>query len=377
MSTLKVAAIQNPSAATAAITLDANGGALIGGQAAYARNLVYNGAMQIAQRGTSLTGSTTGGYLTADRWGYSVSNLGTWTQSVETDAPTGSGFRKSLKLLCTTADAAPAADDIAILYQGLEGQDLQRIAKGTPSAQQLSLSFWVKSNTTGTYVVWLLDNDNSRSVSASYTVSASGTWEKKTITLPVDTTGVLDNDNGGSMYLHWYLAAGSNSTSGTLQTTWGSDTAANRAVGQTNLAAATDNYWQVTGVQLEVGPVATPFEFKSFGQELRECQRYYQRLGGSTASSAVGSGLSNAAASGSAYANFICSMRDVPVVTISGTLQLSDTQTYDSDITSFTHEASTTGVRVLATTGGGMTAFRPAILQCKTTTSFLVASAEL
>ena len=111
MSTVKVAAIQHPSAATAAITLDADGGALIGGQAAYARNLLYNGAMQVAQRGTSTASITTSGYYTADRWKSVVTTQGTWTQSIESDAPTGSGLRKSLKMLCTTADAAPAAGD--------------------------------------------------------------------------------------------------------------------------------------------------------------------------------------------------------------------------------------------------------------------------
>lgn len=282
MSTVKVAAIQHPSAATAAITLDAAGGALIGGQAAYARNLLYNGAMQVAQRGTSAASITGGGYFTADRWYQNTSSLGTWTQTVENDAPTGSGLRKSLRVLCTTADAAPAAGDFLLLQQPLEGQDVQRIAKGTASALQLTLSFWVKSNVTGTYVTELVDNDNTRFVSASYSVSASATWEKKTITFPADMTGVLDNDNAASLTLNYWLGAGSTYSGGSpLRTAWGTTTNT-RAVGQTNLAAATNNYWQVTGVQLEVGPAATPFEFKSFGQELRECQRYCQRFDGGT-----------------------------------------------------------------------------------------------
>jgi hypothetical protein len=277
--TLGVVNIQNPSAATAAITLDANGGALIGGQAAYARNLVYNGAMQVAQRGTSTASisNAAGLYYTADRWRINNTNLGTWTQSVENDAPTGSGFRKSLKMLCTTADASPSAADYLSFSQLLEGQDVQRIAKGTSSAQQLTLSFWVKSNVTGTSITTLYDNDNNRSVSASYSISASATWEKKTVTFPADTTGAFDNDNAVSLFVEFILAAGSNFTSGTLGAAWATYNAANYAVGGTNLAAATDNYWQITGVQLEVGPVATPFEFKSFGQELAECQRYYYR----------------------------------------------------------------------------------------------------
>jgi|GEM_PF-1471101 len=239
------------------------------------RNVVINGAMQIAQRGTSTAGITSDGYYTADRWQVILSSLGTWTQTVENDAPTGSGFRKSLKILCTTADASPATTDTCIIEQLVEGQNLQQFLKGTASARQLTLSFWVKSNVTGTYIARFSDLDNTRSVSSSYTISASGTWEKKTITFPADTTGAFDNDNAASLRVQWWLGAGSTFTSGTLATTWVSTTNANIAVGQTNLAAATNNYWQVTGVQLEAGSVATPFEFEDYGTTLAKCQRYY------------------------------------------------------------------------------------------------------
>jgi hypothetical protein len=242
------------------------------------RNLIINGAMQVAQRGTSTTGITGNGYFTADRWSlilFNTGSLGTWTQSVENDAPTGSGFRKSVKMLCTTADASPASDDQLYFRQIVEGQNLQSIRKGTANAQQLTLSFWVKANVTGTYIVELRDVDNNRSVSLSYSITSSATWEKKTIIVPADTTGVFDNDNARSLDVNWFLDVGSDSTSGTLQTSWGSFTVANRAVGQTNLAAATNNYWQITGVQLEVGAVATPFEFKPIDTELAQCQRYF------------------------------------------------------------------------------------------------------
>jgi microcystin-dependent protein len=241
------------------------------------RNLIINGGMSVAQRGTSTASITSGSYNTADRWYSAIVGLGTWTQSVENDAPTGSGFRKSLKMLCTTADASPSAADSCLIRQPLEGQDLQRIAKGTASANTLTLSFWVKANVTGTYIAAFYDNDNNRLCSKSYTVSVSGTWEKKSILFPADATGVFDNDNNGSLYVEFWLAGGSNFTSGTLQTTWASYVAANYAVGQTNLAAATSNYWQVTGVQLEAGSVATPFEFEPFETTLRKCQRYFQK----------------------------------------------------------------------------------------------------
>jgi len=241
------------------------------------RNVVINGAMQIAQRGTSTASITTSGYYTADRFNINLNSLGTWTQTVENDAPTGSGFRKSLKLLCTTADATPAAGDLFLFRQFIEGQNLQQFLKGTASAKQFTLSFWVKGTTTGTYTCELEDRDNTRAVSASYSIVAANTWEKKTITFPADTTGAFDNDNARSLDVVWALGAGTTYTSGTLQTTWSSITNANRFVGQTNVAAATNNYWQITGIQLEAGSVATPFEFEDIGTTIAKCQRYFQK----------------------------------------------------------------------------------------------------
>jgi len=241
------------------------------------RNVIINGAMQVAQRVTSQASITASTYYTADRFLTSLSSLGTWTQSVEADAPTGSGLRKSLKMLCTTADASPAAGDFHLIQQLIEGQNLQQFAKGTASAKPFALSFWVKSNVTGTYIAELNDSDNNRQVSFAYTVSVSATWEKKTITFPADITGAFDNDNASSLGCNFWLGAGTSWTSGTLQNTWVSNVSANRAVGQTNLAAATSNYWQVTGVQLEVGSVPTPFEFENIGETIAKCERYYQK----------------------------------------------------------------------------------------------------
>lgn len=254
---------------------------LVNAQSAYPfRSLLYNGAMQVAQRGTSQASITTTGYYTADRWQTGCTTLGTWTQSVETDAPTGYGLAKSLKMLCTTADASPAASDTVFVQQSLEGYDVQRLAKGTASARTMVLTFWVKSNVTGTYTVLIYDNDNNRSVSKTYTVTASATWERKEITIPADTTGAFDNDANASLLVRWNLGLGSTFTSGTLQTTWGTYANSTVGAGQTNVASATNNYWQVTGVQLETGSVSTPYEYLPYGDELRRCQRYYYRVGG-------------------------------------------------------------------------------------------------
>jgi hypothetical protein len=245
------------------------------------RNLIINGAMQVAQRGTSETGVTTEKYANApDRFKFIIGNAGTWTVSQSTTAP--EGFSNSYKLDCTTADASLAAGDYIIVSQFIEGQNLQHLKKGTSNAEPLTLSFWVRSAKTGTYIVEIRDNDNTRSISQSYTVSSANTWERKTLTFSGDTTGTLGNDNGNSLAVQFWLAAGSTFSSGTLATSWGSVTNANRAVGQVNIADSTSNDWYITGVQLEVGEQATPFEHRSYGDELFLCQRYYQRTGNFT-----------------------------------------------------------------------------------------------
>ena len=239
------------------------------------RNIVINGDMQIAQRSTSVASITTSSYHTLDRFNFDLSSFGTWTMSQSTDVPSGYGFSKSLKLDCTTADATPSASDYLVLSQYFEGQNLQYLKKGTANAVSLTASFWVKSTKTGTFIVNLLDNDNSRSISKSYTVSTSNTWEFKTVTLTGDTTGAFDNDNAKSLELHFWLGAGSNFTSGTLQTTWGSTVTANRAVGQVNCADSTSNDFLITGVQLEAGTSATDFEFLPIDVSLDRCLRYF------------------------------------------------------------------------------------------------------
>ena len=250
-------------------------------------NLLINGAMQVSQRsavGTAVTGITTSNYYTADRYRLDIASIGTFSQTTLADAPTGSGFRNCVRLACTTANASPVAGAAMQLQQVIEGQNLQAIRKGTASAQTVTLSFWVKAFQTGTFIVEVRDLDNARSVSKSYTINVSNTWEYKTITYPADVTGAFDNDSNGSLELNFWLGAGTTYTSGTLQTTWGTLTSANRAVGQTNLASSTSNNWFMTGAQLTVGSVATPFEFKSFADDLRACQRYYYRVGGTVAS---------------------------------------------------------------------------------------------
>ncbi len=253
--------------------------ALIGSQTALSnRNLIINGAMQVAQRGTSVSSFSSEGYASLDRWKLIGANFGTWTVSQSTDVPSGQGFGYSMKLDCTSADTSIGADDSLRLRQGIEGQNVQSLAKGTSGAKSVTFSFWVKSNKTGTYGFEFRDQDNTRHNCRTYTIDSANTWEKKTLTFPGDTSGALDNDNAMSLQPQWFLIAGSNLTSGTAQTTWGSVVAANRAVGHNvNLADSTSNEWYICGVQMEIGEQATPFEHRSFGDELARCQRYFYR----------------------------------------------------------------------------------------------------
>jgi len=247
----------------------------------YARkNLIINGDMRIAQRGTSTASITSSGYYTVDRWRLDYGTAGTWTMSQDTDVPTGQGFATSMKWDCTTANGSLSAGSAMIINQRIEGQNLQHLKKGTSNAESVTLSFWVKSNKTGTYIAEIYDNDNTRQISKSYTIASADTWEKKTLTFAGDTTGTLGNDNDTSLFVNLWLVAGTDLTSGTLNTSWASVTAANRAIGQVNLADNTANYINITGVQLEVGDAASDFEFVPPDMELQRCFRYFEALNG-------------------------------------------------------------------------------------------------
>ena len=241
------------------------------------KNLIINGAMQVAQRGN--VSSVTDGYGGADRFKFNRSGAAVVTlrQQGVGNSPTDQGFGFCQQIDVTTADSSLAAGDYALISYRFEGQDLQQLKKGTANAQQVTLSFYIKSPKTGTHIVELVDQSNSaRHVNKAYTVSSANTWEKKTVTFPMETSNTITNDNARRMDLNWWLAAGSTYSSGSLQTSWGADTDANRAVGQVNCMDSTDNNIFITGVQLELGTVATDFEHRSFVEELALCQRYFE-----------------------------------------------------------------------------------------------------
>jgi len=342
------------------------------------RNIVINGDMQIAQRATSLASVSTSGYKTLDRFSMTFASLGTWTMSQSTDVPSGYGFANSLKLDCTTANASPAAGGAMILSQSFEGQNLQYLKKGTANAQSLTLSFWVKSTKTGTFIAELYDDDNTRSISKSYTVSVSNTWEFKTVTFAGDTTGALANDNGGSLILYFWLGAGTNFTSGTLATSWGTLTSANRAVGQVNIADNTANDFLITGVQLEAGTSATDFEFLPIDVDLARCQRYYfKNL--AEQNMPLASGVTNGTTNARYTLNFPSRMRASPTLSVSSAsgfkVYCGTTNVTTTSISFF--YANTLNALIYADVASGLTNGQGTIFIANGTSDFIEGSIEL
>ena len=238
------------------------------------RNVIINGAMNVAQRGTQ-TGHSSG--YTLDRWNVYTTSAARFTISQDSDVPTGEGFANSIKLDVTTEDDSLASSDFGVFRTILEGQDLQRFCKGTSNAKPFALQFFIKSTVTGTYAIELVDSDNSRAVTKTYTVDSANTWEKKTITFPADTTGAFTDDNNASLFIQWGLIMGDNYTSGTASGSWESQTTANRFVGQVNAVNSTSNNIFFTGIQLEVGQNPTSFEHEPVDVTEKKCFRYYSQ----------------------------------------------------------------------------------------------------
>jgi len=220
-------------------------------------NLIINGAMQVAQRGEQVAGVTSDGYHTCDRWHLPISNLGTWTVDQSTDAP--NRFSNSLKVTCTTADASPTAGDYYIINQRIEAQNLQHLAYGTADAKSMTISFWVKSNKTGSASFGATQSGNSnKMISKSYTINSANTWEYKTISIPSDTAGFINNNNGAGLLLEWWLNGGSDFTIGSHATTWTAIDHTRRNASNLGVGGSINDYFAITGVQLEVGDVIKP-----------------------------------------------------------------------------------------------------------------------
>ena len=234
--------------------------------------------MAVSQRATSATGlGASEEYVALDRMLVSpgsAATAGRFTMTQTADGP--SGIANCLKLACTTADTSIAASEKLGIVYVFEGQDVQRLKKGTSDAEAITLSFYVKGNTSATYVCELYDLDNTRHIAKTFAVTTS--WNRIELTFAGDTTGALDDDNAGSLQITFWLHGGSTYTGGTLPSSWASISNANRAGGlSTSFYDATSRTFFLTGLQMELGEVATAFEHESYADNLQRCQRYFYK----------------------------------------------------------------------------------------------------
>ena len=243
------------------------------------RNLIINGAMQVSQRGDS-TGVSTQDYYGPDRYSLGINGRDQFVLSISRASDGPDGYSNSYKIQTTTAETSITDTEYLMVRQVIEAQNLQNLAYGTSDAKQLTASFWVKSSVAATYAVFLYQYDGNRNIGSTYTINSANTWEYKTVTFAGDTGGTINDDNGNGMYLAFMLAVGPD-MSDTNNTSWGSYTGGRLGFGHSTAANAvvttTNATWQVTGVQLEVGPQSTPFEHELTSVTRNKCERYYYR----------------------------------------------------------------------------------------------------
>tara|TARA_R100001163_G_scaffold53632_1_gene40954 strand:+ start:992 stop:2107 length:1116 start_codon:yes stop_codon:yes gene_type:complete len=294
------------------------------------RNKFCNGDFQVHQRfdGSATAASTA--YMSFDRIKTLLINTGAeWTVEKETLSVTDlatTGHKQALEVKCTTADTSTGAAEYNAVFFSLEANSLQDLNYGTSAAKSLTVSFWVRSYQTGTFVLTVAKSDSTTYYNPKeYTISASNTWEHKVLTfsptaggtsLITSSNGVINNDNGQGMAFYFMLNAGSNYHA--TNDTWATSGIATS--NQTNMMSSTDNHWSITGLQIEAGDQATDFEYIPFDIQLQRCQRYFYKntnnADGTNASS-LGMAYSTSAMQ-EAYFAFPCEMRTSPTCTFSG-----------------------------------------------------------
>ena len=352
---------------------------------AVGRNMVINGAMNVAQRSASVTGiGAANGYFTCDRWRIdTAASAGRLTMTQTADGPNGISAN-CIKLDCTTADTSIAAGEQLTLIQSFEGQNLQRIGKGVTGAKQITVSFYVKANAAFTFGAELFESDNNRQITKLFETTTD--WARHEITFPADVddgSSPLDDDNATSFNLVFWLHAGTTFTGGTLNSaSWANYTNANRAAGIDSFYSSTDNNFFITGVQMEVGPVATDFEQEDISTTLAKCQRYYYKTGPLASNACFGTGFNVSTTVGVGETVFPVKLRAIPTAleqngtaahyriahrataTTCSAVPALDRVNTDRAITTFT-------------VGSGLTAGDGIEIRSQNSTAFLAWSAEL
>ena len=320
------------------------------------RNVIINGAMEVAQRGTSVTGVTSSGFNTVDRFQYAEGSGGGsagFTISQSTEAP--DGFGNSFKFEVTTTDTLTGGENCLIRTR-LEGRDMQRFKFGSSSAESMTVSFFVRASLTGTYGLQVMVGPSSqRTAMQSYTVNSANTWEYKTITFAGSTDYAIPNDSSRGFDLNFMLDSGPDDLTAPYAFT--SDAAFRAPTGQVNFVQTSGATFHVTGVQVEVGPEATPFEHRSFGQELALCQRYYQQIVGVSDQTIIGSGRANGTTVAEVAVPLAVSLRASPTLNslafaLFGTSGAGASATSTPTVRKFTSEGA---VLHLGFTGSGLT----------------------
>jgi len=280
------------------------------------RNLIINGAMQVAQTGTSATGiGIAVGYNTVDRWRFADANnpTGRFTETQSTDAPEGFGYSRKFEV--TTNDGSPSDNEMQYTDHFIEALNLQLLKYGTSNAESFTLSFYVKSSVASTMGVRITHEDGGGSYGASYTINATNTWERKTITVPGNTATAINNDTGRGLRIAFGLTVGADNA-GSNSTAWGNGSLFGA---HTNTFVGTANAtWQVTGVQLEIGSSASDFEHLSFAEELALCQRYLYVQGGTGNYERFAVGYAQSSSEARCVTFFPVQMRTFPDCTLSG-----------------------------------------------------------
>ena len=296
------------------------------------RNMVINGGMNVAQRSASVTGiGAAAGYFTCDRWQIATNlSAGRLTMTQTADGPNGISAN-CIKLDCTTADASIAAGEYLLLRQQMEGQNLQRTGKGVVGAKQITVSFYVKASAAFTFGCELYDTDHNRQITKLYDTTTD--WVRHELTFPADVddgSSPFADDNGTSLILEFWLHAGSTYSGGTLNTTtWADQTPANRAAGIDSFYSSTDNNFFLTGVQMEVGPVATEFEQEDISITLAKCQRYLYKAGPGGAYERMGIASNLSTTTAEAYIYLPVAMRATPTLVA---VTASEFAMYDSSV---------------------------------------------
>jgi hypothetical protein len=282
-------------------------------------NLIINGAMNVAQRGTSaVTATTTAAYLTVDRFKTDIdgSDGGDFSHAQSTDVPSGQGFQYSSKFTTVTQASQPTSEgNRHQLYSLLEEQDAFHLEWGTSNAKTCTLSFWVKGSVTGTYgfIFGHYGSGGTYFYYTNYTINSANTWEKKTITVAGPTSG--GNNSGGNNFglrVEWILGVGSDAETGTLNE-WTTSSTMRTAANTVYLPENSGATLYLTGVQLEAGSTASPFAHENYGDTLRKCQRYFQRIQPDNAYQMLASGFSTSTTNAALFLSYT-DKRTVPAV---------------------------------------------------------------